>query len=335
MLSPSLTALLSLLVLLLSPAPAAFAAAAAPAGVYGLSANELDPALIRIDPASGAVTRVGEPVGADWQSAEALSALDAEAGVLYAVLFHAPGPFLIGLDLATGAVVANVSLAAEFAEQQFVGVGEFVAAMGGGRLAVGGNAADGSHLVGVLDVATGRFNKSATIPRTVGDSASCSAAYIPSDNSVIFQLVDEGPPVVIVAYVVSLDSGEVRKSDDDYSTSHNLWTFAWDSQSARIVGLGLEPNITRSIVALDPSALTMTAQCSEAGWLMEAGDMAALDVVGRVLYWYSQPTGTPITDDNEPWFIVGINIDSCEVRSHAWLGNGTNAIPFSIDYFHG
>ena len=117
--------------------------AAAPAGVYALSSNETDPQLIRIDSASGAVTRVGSQVGMDWQSAEALSALDEEAGVLYMLLYHRPGPYLIGLDLASSAVVANVSLVAEFMTQQFVGVGQFVAAMGGGRLVVGGDTADG------------------------------------------------------------------------------------------------------------------------------------------------------------------------------------------------
>jgi hypothetical protein len=96
---------------------------AAPAGVYALSSNETDPQLIRIDSASGTVTRVGSQVGMDWQSAEALSTLDEEAGVLYALLYHRPGPYLIGLDLASGAVVANVSLVAEFMTRQFVGLG--------------------------------------------------------------------------------------------------------------------------------------------------------------------------------------------------------------------
>jgi hypothetical protein len=270
----------------------------------------------------------------DWQSAEALSALDEEAGVLYALLYHRPGPYLIGLDLASGVVVANVSLVAEFVTQQFVGVGQFVAAMGGGRLVVGGDTADGSHLIGVLDVASGTFNRSALLPRSAQDTSSSSAAYIPDDNSVVIQRAAAGPPLVIEVFVVSLDTGGYRKSDDNYDTDHNLWTFSWDASLRRVVGLGLEPNITRSIVALDPASLAMQAVCSEPTWLMEAGDMAALDVRGRTIYWLSQPAGTPITDDDEPWFLVGMDVDTCSIRSSAWLGNGTQSLPCEIAVRH-
>ena len=147
----------------------------------------------------------------DWQSAEALSALDEEAGVLYTLLYHRPGPYLIGLDLASSTVVANVSLVAEFMTQQFDGVGQFVAAMGGGRLVVGGDTADGLQLIGVLDVTSCTYSRlvvggdtadglqligvldvtsctysrSALLPKLAQDTSSSSAANIPDYNSFV------------------------------------------------------------------------------------------------------------------------------------------------------
>ena len=309
--------------------------AAAPSGLYALSSDETEPQLVRVNASTGALTPVGPHLPHDYQSAEALSCVDNEAGVLYAVLFHAPFAHLVGISLATGAVLSDVNLTA-FAEQQFVGIGQWVVAIGAGEVAVGGDAPDGSHVVGVVTVADGSFRRVAAVPRAAAeDTSSCAAAYVPTTRSVVFQLAYAGPPVTIAVFDVSLATGKVRSAPESYDNSTNIWTFSWDAARASIVGLGLLPNITRSLVSLDPDTLAMNAFCSQPEWLMEVGDMAALDPAGRVLYWLSQPAGTPITDDHEPWYVVGVDADSCAVRSHAWIGNGTSALPLGLVYYAG
>ena len=55
----------------------------------------------------------------------------------------------------------------------------------------------------------------------------------------------------------------------------------------------------------------------------------------RTLFWFSQPAGTPITDDQEPWYLVGADVDTCAIKSHAFLGNGTFVIPFALEFYGG
>ena len=161
---------------------------------------------------NGTLTPLGPPLGIS--PAWGVSAFDSVRGVFFTL--DLDDATVVGISAATGAVVSRAPLPRVFAT---VACCVFIAwAPDLHSLAVVGDAANGTHIVGLLDEATGALSVRATFA-TPGDrdSAVGNAAYVPRAQLFVFNVMATGgelPEDSFVNYAVNLSSGTVFNRTD-------------------------------------------------------------------------------------------------------------------------
>lgn len=289
-------------------------------------------ALVRIYP-NGTTNTIAPPIPSEGQ-AQALSAIDTARSLLYIVgySFSLSKPNLLGIDLATGAVVSSVQL--PFAESGFVGVGQkLVVEPNTGLVIVGGQmVVNGPHCVGFVDPKTGAYQQIANITSADLDVLGGAAVYVPALNSFVLQL---GTADTINLFSVDMATGAVTQWNESFSNGANVETLDVDPVSGLIFGLGIEPNassITRTLVSLDPAKQRWTVIGKVYDYTIESGGEAALDSDGRILYWIGQKTGAAPSD---PFYLIGLNLQTAAVVSANVLCPDDASCPWQLEYFHG
>ena len=130
----------ALLILLLHAAPlllssAGFARAVAQKGLFGLGqvpdGSSLSTRLLAISPETGSMHQIGKLIRSDGLAQE-LSAIDRDAGVMYAIgyNFTSRSSSLLGIELESGELQVDLTL--PFSSAEFVGVGFDIAVCGEG-----------------------------------------------------------------------------------------------------------------------------------------------------------------------------------------------------------
>jgi hypothetical protein len=302
-----------------APAPAA-----APKGLYGLSAAT---GLIRIAD-NGTTTPVGPSLGAKYAQAQGLSTIDVPGQLFYSILYDlsTSKPMLVGLSLATGAVVSAVAV--PFAEEGFIGVGQWLA-FEGALVIVGGQNAAQAHQVGTIDPVKGGYKQIALLNASLLDVlGGCHAAYVKSSNEVLIQLGTQGPPAAINVYAIDVTSGAVRVSD--MTETANIVTLSYDATTDVVVGLGIQVaggKLQRTISSLDPKTLKVTTIGKTSAEVIESGGISAYNTDSKGLYWIGDKTG------NDDFFLVQNSVEpGAKVLSTGDLCASDAACPWSLEY---
>ena len=299
--------------------------AAAPGRFGGRSGAQL----ARLDPADGSATPVGpgiryEAVGQN------LAAVDSVRGVYYVLGYNltSNSTNLVGLDMASGAVVSDV--ATPFILPGFFATGEcflaFSVARGQAVLA-GQTAAGAPYSFILMDPATGAF----TVVARLNSSAYGPVGYAPSvlvpdrDEFVVMYAVNPGANEVLSLVSVSLAGAGVQIWDEDCGDAVVL---DFDESSGLVYGIGQDRqhDFERALFRFDANG----RNCSRVG-----GDIAAFEtlVVGegaidskrRVLYWTAMPSNAT-RPPFPPVDLIGTSlVDASTVSAHPYAGNGDPA----------
>ena len=307
-------------------AAASAAAAAAPAGLYGLSAAT---GLIRIFD-NGTTVAVGPSLGSKYAQAQGLSTIDVAGALYYSILYDlsTSKPMLVGLSLATGAVASAIPV--PFAEEGFIGVGQWLAFQGP-RVIVGGQNAAQLHLVGTIDPVKGGYKQLTTLNATLLDVlGGCHAAYVKSSDEVLIQLGTQNPPAINV-YAIDATTGAVRV--DVMTDTANIVTLSYDATTDVVVGLGIQVaggKLQRTISSLDPKSLKVTTIGKTSVEVIESGGISAYNTVSKGLYWIGDKTG------NDDFFLVQNSVaPGAKVISTGDLCANDAACPWSLEFYPG
>jgi hypothetical protein len=303
------------------------ASSAAVKGLYGLSASV---GLIRIAD-NGTATAVGPSMAAKYAQAQGLSTIDVAGGIFYSILYDlsTSKPMLTGLSLATGAVVS--SIAVPFAEEGFIGVGQWLA-FAGPKVIVGGQSATQTHLMGTIDPVKGGYKQFASLNASLLDVlGGCHAAYVKSSSEVLIQLGTQGPPAAINVYAIDVATGAVRVSVQ--TEAANIVTLSYDATTDIVVGLGIQvagSKLQRTISSLDPKTLKVTTVGKTNAEVIESGGISAYNSDSKGLYWIGDKTG------NDDFYLVQNSVlAGAKVLSTGDLCANDAACPWSLEYYPG
>ena len=297
---------------------------AASAQLFGLSAGV---GLIRVYD-NGTTLSIGPALPAELE-AQNLATLDSAGGVYYFVGYNqAKGqPQLVGLSLATGAVTSAVPL--PFAEESFVGVGQYMAFASDSKLVVlSGQTAHQPHLVITGAPATGASRRVCAIAHEELDVLGGSAAYVPGAELFVFNL---GVNDTIANFVVDLKSGAVVNSTN--TARGNLESMVFNPTDQLIYGLGLDIEgqaWNRSIASFDPVALTYSQRGVVPGYGIESGGISAINVAAGSIYWIGMQA--PYVAGSPLFLIQNRLADAAIVSVSAELCAADAACPWSLEF---
>ena len=276
--------------------------------------------------ADGTSVNIGPARPSDLQ-AQNLAALDALNGIYYFVGYDAATPTLVGLSISTGAVVSSVSL--PFAEMAFIGVGQSLAwASDLGLAVLTGQTADKTHIVGTVNVTSGKWTQKAKISNTDYDVLGASCAYIPGGTFIFNLGVTNG--TVIANFAVDLATGKVRTADTNDKS--NIESMSYNVLDKMIYGLGLHivgGGWTRSIVRLDPTTLAITELGLVTDYGIESGGIGTVDAAAHSLWWIGMKA--PYVP-NTPLFLVQSSLVDGSTISSAQLCDNDAVCPWSLEF---
>ena len=321
----------------LSAAVAAAAVAAAarpPPGLFGLSATAQ---LLRIAD-NGTTTAVGAALGG--QPAQGLAVIDAASAELLAVLFQGGRATLVTADLATGKQVAAVPL--PFAEQAFVGVGQYIALNSlTGLVIVGGQLRNETHVLGQVDRRTGAYTEFARFSSCdYADAAgTAQAAFVPALNTVLVQAaraIPNPPPFPLpgtTILAIELDTGAVRALDEGLDSGRNIMGAVFDPPTGSVFGIGTRANASspvgfdRVLSRLFPQNLTIAdVGRIETREVTDLGGMTAVDSAGRALYMLADNGAT-----KDKFELIRVDLETAAVDSAA-VECDINSCPWALDF---
>lgn len=231
--------------------------------------------------------------------------------------------------MTSGGLVYDTPL--PFAESGFVGVGQQITVdettghvFAGGRLTQ-----TGPHTVGRLDPATGKFSVIASLNATYLPVLGGPCVYDPATSQLILQL---GTADAIANFAVNVNTGAVVQIPMDYDTGRVLTTFAYDTVTKLVFGLGVKANgtgIERTLVSLNPTTKTYTTVGVVTDFLVESGGISALDEGARVLTWIGQKVNAKATD---PFYLISTDLKTAKTTYSANLCPNDAACPWNLEY---
>lgn len=328
----------------------------APAGLYGLAYREQATAatLVLIAPNGTAVPR-GGPLPPELVPSQGLSALDARAGTLFAVLLNATAQAyaLVGVSLEDGAVTSNVPL--PFVVDTFVGLGEYLAlnTLVTPTLAyVGGENADGEHeFASVSAVAGGDYRRFATLPASFNSFAGGSSVYVPETHSVLVQLnanftASPSPPSLLPSptplsafalhvFSVSVATGAVRFVNESFdATGRDIQSLSgFDAVTGHVFGVGVAAlpggDFLREIVELDPVSLTVRVVGNVTVDTVDDGGITAFNPLHRSLYWIGDRGAT------DEYFLLESSVEAGAALLSRTALCAYDECPATLDFYAG
>jgi hypothetical protein len=240
---------------------------------------------------NGTLTPLGPPLGIS--PAWGVSTFDAAGGVFFTLNLN--DATVVGISAATGAIVSRAPLPRLFATAECCVFIAWAPDLRG--LAVVGDAANGTHVVGLLDAATGAFSVRAAFA-TPGDRDNVvgSAAYVPHAQLLVFDVMATGsalPEDSFVNIAVNLSSGAVFNRTDPNgepgpSVLGNRDFYAGDGL---IYGTGTlqcidDPSpckqyaFNRTVTSLDPRTLALTVRGLVLAFSVSLGSISAVGDAG-------------------------------------------------------
>lgn len=285
-----------------------------------------------VNPLTGAFTGIGGIYGSQEAQAQQLSALDNERGIFYIIGYNLTisAPNLLGWSLSDGSIVVNRPL--PFGEMSFIGVGQQMAYDPvTDQILVGGQmGSSGAHCVGFINIATGAFHNITCLPGTYLDVLGGSSAFDPVSGTFLIML---GTTHNIFTFAVNVRTANVTKLRQDPAAGLFLDTLNWDIPMQSLVGMGITVNSTggyvRTVLRMDPITGKYKTVGEVPAFTIISGGISALNINGRILYWIGQKTGASM---NDPFYIIGVDIDTAAVSSSAKLCPNDAACPWSLQY---
>ena len=240
---------------------------------------------------NGTLTPLGPPL--NISPAWGVSTFDASARVLYAL--NLDDATVVGVSAATGAVVSRAPLPRVFAPAACCVFIAWAPDLRG--LAVVGDAANGTHVVGLLDAATGAFSARAAFA-TPGDrdNVAGDAAYVPRAQLLVFNVLATGgalPEDSFVSFAVNLSSGAVfNRTDPNGEPGPSvLDSRAFYAGDGLIYGTGTLQCIddpapcqqyafNRTVTSLDPRTLALAVRGVVPAFGVSLGSLSAVGDAG-------------------------------------------------------
>jgi hypothetical protein len=330
-------------------------AGSAPAGLYGLAYGEQATAatLVLIAPNGTAVPR-GPPLPPELVPSQGLSALDARAGTLFAVLLNATAQAyaLVGVSLEDGALTSSLPL--PFVVDTFVGLGEYLAlnTLVTPTLAyVGGENADGEHeFASVSAVAGGDYRRFATLPASFNSFAGGSSVYVPETHSVLVQLnanftASPSPPsspspsplsaFALHVFSVSVATGAVRFMNESFDAKgRDIQSLSgYDAVTGHVFGVGVAAlpggDFLREIVELDPVSLTVHVIGNVTVDTVDDGGITAFNPLHRSLYWIGDRGAT------DEYFLLESSVEAGAALLSRTALCAYDECPATLDFYAG
>lgn len=240
---------------------------------------------------NGTLSPIGAPLGIS--PAWGVSTFDAVAGTFFTL--NLDDGTVVGVSAATGTIVSRAPLPRVFATD---GCCVFIAwAPDLHGLAVVGDAANGTHIVGLLDAATGAFSVRAAFA-TPGDrdNAVGNAAYVPRAQLFVFDVKVAGgalPEDSYVNFAVNVTSGAVfNRTDPNGEPGPSvLATRDFYAGDGLIYGTGTLQCIddpppceqyafNRTVTSLDPRTLALTVRGLVLAFGVSLGSISAVGDAG-------------------------------------------------------
>ena len=267
--------------------------------------------LCSYDPFTGAAALRGAPLPPSLHPVDGVSTIDRARGIFY--FAESSTSSIIGLSASNGTVLSSTPLPAFVVDDNFLGglIISWAPDLGPrGLLAVVGDAADDTHLVGTLDVAgEGAWGAVANISSAGwSDDSLATGSYLPGRKEMVFDLKGLGG-AYMTHFAVNLSSGGVRNaSDPELAPSSILWNRAGNplNASGSLFGVGAlihgSPSgpWDRTIDSLDPGSLSVGVVGVVAGpWGIEVGATVAVGAGvlpgggttgGESLFWFGTPS---------------------------------------------
>ena len=266
-----------------------FLAAARAGRLYGITASS--PPTLSLIAVNGSTSAIAPLQG---RPLDLVSTLDAASGTYYFVdtATH-PAARLVGLSLATGAVVSAVPLPVVIADASTYGglVIAFAANLGG-AVVVAGDDANGTHLVGALDPTSGAWRLVATITAQDSSDETGTGAYIPALRLFVFDLIVYTPHGWVTNFAVNMTSGAVFNRTNPVSRGSQIQQRLLNPADGQLYGIGYEdadddhPGSpwNRTIERMDPASLAVSVVgVVPGGWGVVVGSAGAIG--GGAVFW--------------------------------------------------
>ena len=302
-------------------------APAAP-GLFGVLSGAQ---LARINPADGSAAPVGAGLPAYEFVGQNLAAVDRSRGVYYVLGYNSSrnATNLVGVDMATGAVVSDVPT--PFVLPGFFASGEAFLAFSDarGRAVLAGQTAVGApeYTFVLMDPATGAWS----VVARLNASAYGPVGYAPSvllparDEFVALYAVNPGASEVLSLIAVGLADGAVRVWDADCGDAVVLDV---DAATGDVYGIGQDRAhaFERALFRFAPDGSTCARVGADIGAFetLVVGE-GAIDSAARVFYWTSMPANAT-RPPFPPVDLVGTSLDdAATVSAHPYAGDGDPA----------
>jgi len=177
-----------------------------------------------IAPSTGTPTAIGNSIHYESQ-AQGLSSIDASRKTYFLIGYNQSSTKanLVGLSLTTGAVTTDILL--PFAESAFVGVGQTIDVdPTDGNVFVGGQlVANGPHVVGKLDISTGKFTPIVALNATLIPVLGAASTFDSNSRQMFVQLGSKSTGE-IVNYAIDVETKAVTAIPD--TQGHVITTMA-------------------------------------------------------------------------------------------------------------
>ena len=259
----------------------------AAASLFSLAKHADGVLLLRVD-ANGTMVPIGAPIGnASLAPTQGLSTLDSTAHVLYTILANedaANKPFLFGVSLATGAVVATVPL--PLVNGDSIGAGQVLGLVrASGDVIVGGSNAAGDVAFYIVTPAAGAVRMVAKINATeLQISPSCShVAHDPAANAIFFGGIRNSDYARLVLRI-ELSTGSLKRISNP--EDHRIYGYGYDEVTGNVVGLGSHGASEETIIAqLSTTNFTVSSIGAIPAYPYSASGLEALDAARGTLTW--------------------------------------------------
>ena len=208
-----------------------------------------------------------------------------------------PGGNLTGVSIDGGAVVSSARLPVQMVDTDtYGGIIIAFAANLGGRVIVAGDAADGTHLVGLLHPATGAWRLVASLPAADVSDQCGTGAYIPSLGLFVFDMIVYQPHGWHTNFAVNMSTGQYVNRSDPVSSGSSMAQRFLNPADEQVYGVGEQaldddsPSQpwNRTVERMDPRSLKVDIMgVVPGGWQVQLGAAGAVgtDAEGGSIFW--------------------------------------------------
>ena len=233
---------------------------------------------------------------------------------------------LIGIDVVNGKVENRVKL--PFVSSAFIGVGEAVDVdESNGEVFCVGLQADQKHHLFRINPRTGESKHLADCGFI--DVLGGAHAFDQTNNLVWLQYgVNNTGAISIDLFGFDAHTGELKHQIKE-GDSNGIYTLSYDIQREQMIGFGFDMTThARTLLRLDTTTGSVAKIGAVSGYSVINGNIVTVDSRAGVIYAQLQSS----SNSSAPFDIVGVNVTTAQVVSHAPLCQDPALCPWSMEF---